>query len=337
MLTAAALALTLSAPAEPVFIASTRADNKLIVFKAADLSEIKTIDAGLGAHEIGVSPDNRWAIGSAYGGPGKGHQPPDKRVAIVDLAAMKLHKTVDLGELRRPNDIAFLPGPAPEAIITVEDLPHLVRLNAQTGDFTTIKLEHKAGHMMALAPDGKTAFVSHVVPGSVSFVDLADGVLSRSVNVAQGAEGIACSPDGKSLWVACNRAHRIFVIDTATGSVSREFACSGFPFRMRFSPDGRTVAVSLPAAGSIALFQASDPDKMQSVSVVEKDAPGKPAAPTSIAFTPDGNALAAVCDAGQTQTLVRIDLTERKVTHRWQTDQTLDALAAATTSAQTKD
>lgn len=310
---------------DPVFLYSTRSDNHVRVVNAKDLAPRAEIDVKLGCHELAVSSNNAWAIGSAYGGPGKGHQPADNRLVVINLATNAVHRTIDLGELQRPNDIAFLPKSS-EAIVTVEVPPHVVRVNADTGEFTAIKLDHPAGHMLALSPDSSMAYVAHVMPGLVSFVDLAARKTVATVNTPAGAEGIACSPDGKKLWVACNRSNAIVVIDTATREITQRIEAAGFPFRLRFSPDGKTVAVSIPVSGEVGFFDAADPSKLTRVKVVDEEHK-KPGAPTSIAFTPDGDSLSVVCD-GPAPQLVRVEVAVMKVSERISTALTPDALAA---------
>ncbi|HLU38268.1 MAG TPA: YncE family protein, partial [Planctomycetota bacterium] len=224
-----------------------------------------------------------------------------------------LDRVVDLGELARPNDIAFLPG-STTAIVTVEVPPHLVRIDAAGEGFTKFAIPHKAGHMLALSPDGRTAFVSHVAPGSLSFVDLESGESRANVPLPLGAEGIACTPDGRHVWVACNRSGSIAVVDAAERKVVRTLPCPGFPLRLRISPDGRTVAASCTLAGELALFSTAHPGEAARVALPDP-VTDEPMRPTSIAFTPDGSAVVAVCDGPRPQ-LVRVDLARRAITHR---------------------
>lgn len=291
---------------------STRGDNRVHAVSLPDLAPLGAIEAGLGAHELAISTDGRWAMGSAYGGPGKGHQPADRRLVVLDLAAGKVHRTIDLGELHRPNDIAFLPGSA-EAVVTVEAPPRVVKVNADTGSFAAVTLEKNAGHMLALSPDGKRVYVSHVVPGSVTIVDVAEMKVTGNFKAPAGAEGIACSPDGKRLWIAANRSHTIAIVNTDTLETEASFECKGFPFRVKFSPDGRRVAVSCPMAGEIAVFDAADHARVARIST--RQSPDDKQSPTSISFTPDGAAVVAVCD-GPKPEIVLIDLAEGKVARR---------------------
>ncbi|MDX2114307.1 MAG: hypothetical protein SFZ24_01630 [Planctomycetota bacterium] len=289
---------------------STRGDNRVHIVSASDLSAVASIDVGLGAHELAVSDDGRWLLGSAYGGPGPGHQPADSRLVVVDLARRAVHRTIDLGELKRPNDIAFLGGTS-EALVTVEMPPRLLRVDAAKGTFATLELSRQAGHMVA--ESGGVAWVAHVVPGGVTPVDVGEWKAGTVIDVPDGAEGIAASPDGSVVWVACNRSDRLVIVDARERKVVREMECAGFPFRVRFAPDGGTVAVSLPKAGSVGLFDAAEPERGRRVRVGAEGGAGS--APLSIAFTPDGRRVAAQC-AGPREEIVLVDVETGKVAHR---------------------
>lgn len=310
-----------------VAIYSTRGDNKLHVVESGPLKPIASIDIGLGAHELAISPDGRWVAGSAYGGPGHGHQPADNRIAVVDMHAMKLHRLITL-EGSRPNDMVFLPkadGSA-EFLATIEMPPTLARINAMTGATKLLPIEKQAGHMLAHSPVGGVAVVAHVFPGSLTFVNLADWkVIGQLDKLPLGAEGIAMSPDGTRVWVASNRANAISIVSVADRKVEKKLDCSGFPFRVRFSPDGKSVAVSCAASAEIALFNAADPDKVDRVTVIDAQhaiplAPNATEAadklvPTSIAYSSDGGSLFVICDGSKPQ-LLRIDLAKRNVAQR---------------------
>ncbi|MDX2017019.1 MAG: hypothetical protein SFY95_05175 [Planctomycetota bacterium] len=113
-------------------IYSTRGDEKIHVLAAADLAPMASIVVGAGLHEVALDSSGRFLMGSAYGGPGAGHQPADNRLVVVDLAQRKIHRTIMLEGLQRPNDIAFVPG-KPEAFVTVESPQHVLRVSAETG------------------------------------------------------------------------------------------------------------------------------------------------------------------------------------------------------------
>jgi DNA-binding beta-propeller fold protein YncE len=305
-------------PRAAIAVYSTRGDDRIHFVTADTLEPLGSHEVGAGAHELAISDDGRWVMGSAYGGPGPGHQPADKRLFVFDVAAGKLARTIDLGDLKRPNDIAFLPGSS-EAVVTVEMPPRVLRVHADTGAFTAIDIERKTGHMLALGKEPNRVYVSHVAPGSLSVIDLEAGKVLANHALPLGAEGFARTPDGAQLWVGCNRSNAMVVFDLATAKVAHQLECPGFPLRVRASPDGKLVAASCPMSREVALFATAKPAEVARVDVrSEAVADAQPAdpMPTSLSFTPDGSAILVVCAAESGGELARIDVATRKVTHR---------------------
>ncbi len=301
------------APTISAALYATRGDEKVHLLALPGLQPVASYDAGAGAHELAISADGRFALGSAYGGPGKGHQPADNRVFVLDLPAGKRHRMIDLGATKRPNDIAFV-GASATAVVTTEQPPQLLRLDAVTGAVEAFALEHRANHMLALAPDGRACFVSHVMPGGLTRFDLGRNAATGHAALAAGAEGIACVAhgDGVHVWVGCARSDKLAVVDGKTLTVLHELDRGGFPFRVEASPDGARIAVSCPMSGEIVVYDAADPTRTPAVVDLRAhfDAP---VSPTSIAWSPDGAQVIAVAN-GEPDRVVAIDAATAKVT-----------------------
>lgn len=301
-----------TAPTVDAALYSTRGDDKAHLLRLPDLAPIATYDAGAGAHELAISADGRYALGSAYGGPGPGHQPADHRIFVLDLPAGTRARMVELDTAKRPNDLAFL-GESTLAMGTIEMPPRLLRLDAATGALETFDLEHKTNHMLALAPDAKTCFVSHVIPGGVTRFDVAAGKAVGYARVPDGAEGIACVARGEDLhvWIGCARTDKLVVVDGRTLEVLHELARPGFPFRVKASPDGSRIAVSYPKSGEVVIHDAAEPKREPAV--VDVRAEFAESAPTSIAWSPDGTLVLAVVN-GPTDHVIAIDAKTAKIT-----------------------
>ena len=70
-----------------------------------------------------------------------------------------------------------------------------------------------AGAMvLALSKDGTQAFIANEDTGQVSFVHLADGVVTHSVKVGDEPEGITVSPDGQQVWVTSEDAGAVYAV-----------------------------------------------------------------------------------------------------------------------------
>lgn len=290
------LSTVLSSPAwaaRPAVLFATRGDERITALDAVTLEPIWNKSLGVGAHELAISPDGALAAGSAYGGPGPYHHPPDHRLAIFNLRDPEKPRVIDLKEHIRPNDLAFFPD-SRHLLVTSEAKSALLKVDTETGEIVqTIALGHSAGHMLAADFERNRAYVSHVTDGVVTAVDLETGEVLAAIKAAPGAEGIAVSPDGKSVWCANNRSNSITIIDTEKLEPVRTLDCAGFPFRVRFTPVGDHVIVSLPESASLAIFDAKTGDMLRRASL---STVGPNPMPTSIAVSPDSTTAYVVCN-----------------------------------------
>lgn len=313
---AATTAATAQTKSVPVVIYSTRGDEKVHVLAADDLRLLASIDAGAGLHELAVDSSGRFLIGSAYGDPGPGHQPADKRIVIIDLSASSVHKIVTLENIERPNDIAFIPGTT-DAFVTAEAPQHLIKINAVTGAYEKFPLRRGAGHMLALSADAKTVYVSHVMPGYLTVFNASTNTTEKTIKLPEGAEAIATSPDGSQVWIASHGESRISIVSPATNEITQTLILPGIPFRMEFAPSGKFVAVACPAANAVAFIDTAAPSLVRFVdtNVLEGQTVKQQQAPKAVAYAPDGNTVFAVC-SGETQSIIAIDAQTYKVTAR---------------------
>src|SRR3546814_5196873 len=71
-------------------------------------------------------------------------------------------------------------------------------------------------HMIAVAPDNRTAYTANIGSGTVSIVDLAEGKKLRDLAVGGKPEGLALTKGGRELWVGDLDAPRLSTWDTQT-------------------------------------------------------------------------------------------------------------------------
>lgn len=283
-----------------LLVVSTRGNGRTLLIDPVSGAVGSTIEAGIGLHEIASAPDGSLAVGSAYGA-GPRHQTPDKRLCVLDLASGTLLRTVELVDAKglehfRPNDLVFLPG-SRRVLVTSEVRTSLLEVDVVEGRIVR-EIQHglPAGHMLAVTPDGRRAFVPSVHAGTVAAIDLEKGEVIATIAAGVGAEGVACSPDGAQAWVANNRAGSITVIDVATLSPLATFPAAGFPFRVRFTPDGRRVLVTCPQANVVRVYDAMTREIRGEIATDP--------APTSIAVEPGGSRACVVSAAsGRVQVL----------------------------------
>ncbi|MGH8081986.1 MAG: YncE family protein, partial [Lysobacter sp.] len=158
---------SLSSFAGEILVGNKAADTvwRLSLDDGRKLGEFPTNQA---PHEIAVSHDGAIALVANYGG----REQPGHTLSVLDLRGNTAPRIIDLGEHGRPHGLRFLPGDR-EALATTEVSHHLLRIDIANGKIVAeIPLGEGKGHMVALAADAKTAYVTQVDRGTVSRIDL---------------------------------------------------------------------------------------------------------------------------------------------------------------------
>lgn len=151
---------------------------------------------------------------------------------------------------------------------------------------------------VAISPDGRTAYVSNEIDGTVSVIETAtDRVAGAPIAAGSNPAEVALTPSGGTLYVTDELSNRVTVIDTATREPIGSIKVGSFPNGIAVAPDGLSVLVSNAGADTVSVIDtltntvASTP-----ISVGEE--------PLGIAFTPDG-AKAFVADGnGKSVTVI---------------------------------
>jgi len=213
---------------------------------------VATVATGVGPHEAAVSPDGRLAVAANYGA-----QTPGSTLTVIDVAGGRALRTIALGEHRRPHGLAWLPD-GRHLAVTSEQSRALLVVDAIAGTVAAaIDTDQKVSHMVALARNGKRAYVANIESGSVTVIDLEARARLASIQTGAGAEGIALSPDGTTLWVTNREADTVSVVDTAKLEVAATLPSASFPIRAASTPDGKTVLVSNAKSGDLAIFDVA--------------------------------------------------------------------------------
>jgi DNA-binding beta-propeller fold protein YncE len=114
--------------------------------------------------------------------------------------ALRVVRTIDLGEHRRPHGIVYLPGDSLVAV-TSEASGHVVVVNVPAGVVRRAAPTQQPGsHMVGVAADGRRAFTGNMGSHTVSEVDLTTGAFVRMWEVPHTPEAINV-PDGAEVWV----------------------------------------------------------------------------------------------------------------------------------------
>lgn len=313
ILAAAFLALPAIGAAAQLLVLN-KTDATLVFVDPASGKIAASVPTGQGPHEVEVSSDGKLAFVSNYGDRGAG----GKTLSVIDIAARKELKRVDLGELTRPHGLTFSGG---KLYFTSEESRHVGRYDPvkQTVDWK-YAVGQDGTHMVLASRDGKKFFTSNIASNTVSILEPgADGAWSqRVVKVGRGPEGLDLTPDGRTLWSAHSQDGGISVIDADSGKVIHTIAAgTQRSNRVKITTDGRYALVSDLGAGNLLILDAHDYKEVKRLKLGSS--------PTGILVAPDG-ATAYVAVSGLDHVAV-IDLKTLTVARTIDTGKSPDGMA----------
>ncbi len=229
-----------------------KSDNTVSLIDLASKKSVATIPTGFGPHEVAVSPNGKLAVIANYG---TGQQ-PGSTLTVIDIAAKKQLRTVDLGEYRRPHGITWLRGN--EVAVTAEGSKALLVVDIKAAKvLAAIATDQNVSHMVVVSPKHQRAFVANIGSGSVTVLDLKEKKRISDIQTGAGAEGIDISKDEKEVWVTNRAANTVSVIDVVSLKVTNSIESKDFPIRVKFIPGGKHVLVSNARSGDVAVFDAA--------------------------------------------------------------------------------
>ena len=226
-----------------------KSDNTLAVIDPGTLKVIGTVPTGVGPHEVTASADGKTAYVANYGD----QQIVGSTLSIIDIAACKETRRLDLGDLKRPHGIVEKNG---FIYFTSEVKRCVARYNPELGKVDwTAQTDQNITHMLVPSPDGKRLYTANILSNTVSIIDTATGK-ATAVKVGPKPEGLDLSPDGGELWVGHNDDGGVSIVDTAGGTVKQTLAVCSMPIRIKFTTDGRRVLISDPQRGELFVYDA---------------------------------------------------------------------------------
>lgn len=200
---------------------------------------LATLPMGNGPHEVVVSNDGRTAVVTDYGtGPA-----PGSSLTVIDVAGLRVARTISLGEYARPHGIVFLPGDSLVAV-TSEAARAVVVVDVRSGAIVKgVSTDKSGSHMVGVAADGVRAWTGDIGSNTVTELDLRSGRAVRHIDVPAQPEAINVTADGNEVWVGSNATGRVSVVDTRTATVTTAAEGLGWPYRVLFSPDARLTLI----------------------------------------------------------------------------------------------
>jgi YVTN family beta-propeller protein len=237
-------------------------------------------------------------------------------LTLLDLRERRADRTIDLGDLRRPHGLAWIPGPGMRVAVTAEADSAALVVDLEAGKVVErIRTGQGASHMIAVAPDGRSGFVANIASGSVTRVRFGGGETTTAPKAA-GSEGIDVSPDGREVWVTNREANTVSVLDAGTMKVVATLPSADFPIRVKLTRDGRRALVTNARSSELRVFDVAsrtpvaavrfplDPAKARNTMLGERFAGS--AVPIGLLVTPDGRR--AYVATAATDEIAEVDL-----------------------------
>ena len=272
------LANVVSAQSLNYLLVLNKAENTLAIIDPGSYKILARVPVGEGPHEITTSPDGTLAFVANYGTP----QALGSSLSVIDLAARKELRRVDLGGLRRPHGMVEAGGKiyftceVNRLIARYDPASNKVDWLMGTGQNTT--------HMLVVSRDQQKIYTANIASDTVTAFDFTTPPSASpkitQIAVGKQPEGIDLAPDGKELWVGQNGDGKVAIIDTATNQVKENIQVGQVPIRVKFTPDGRRVLISDPQAGELIVLEAATRKEVKRIQVGET--------PVGILVTPDG-------------------------------------------------
>ena len=276
---------------------------------------LATLPTGAGPHEVVLSSDGGTAVVTDYSGQ------PGRTLTVIDIAAKRVIRTIDLGEHLRPHGIVYLPGDSLVAV-TSEASGHVLVVHVGEGIVRrAVPTQQNGSHMVGVTRDGVRAFTGNMGSNTVSELDLRSGTFVQSWAVPTTPEAINVTPSGEQVWVGSNGTGKISVIDPTAGTVVTAAEGFGWPYRVLFSPDGKTVLLPDLRREELRFVDRASHRELGRLSFAG-------GAPQGITITPDGRyALESL--SGQARVVV-IEMASRTVVGYLAAGETPDGIGYTT-------
>jgi YVTN family beta-propeller protein len=229
-----------------------KTDNAVDFIDPGSGLRLDTVPLGLAPHEISVSPDGRYAAVSNYGT----RESPGSTVSVLDLERALELRRIDLSPHTRPHGLAWF---APNRLaVTTEGSRALLIVDPLGGQTVqAIDTGQDISHMVAVTPDGSTAFVANIGSGSTTAIDLRTGKRLAQLATGKGSEGLAVVAGGRELWVGARAEGQLAIIDIRSLEIVARLAVPGLPIRIVATPDGDTVLVTCAGFSEIVAYDAA--------------------------------------------------------------------------------
>ena len=294
-----------------------KAEASLTILDPADLKILGKVPVGDSPHEVIASADGKTAFVANYGA----QQTPGSTLSMIDLAAKKELRRVDLSPLMRPHGIQEIGG---KVYFSAETNRAIARYDPATNKVDWLMgTGQNASHMVVGSADQKRFYTANIGSDSVTMFEFANvppaGSQITHIPVGKQPEAIDLSPDGKEVWVGLNVEGAVDIVDTATKKFKEKVNLGGRPYRVKFTPDGKQVFATMLPTKEIIVIDAATRKEVRRIKLEST--------PLGIVFSKDGKF--AFVTAVERDFVLKIDLEKFETVARAKTGKAPDGVALA--------
>src|SRR5262245_37239530 len=305
-------AMFAEARAQSYLLVLNKAENSLAILDGRDYQAVARIPVGEGPHEVIASADGKFAYVGNYGTA----QVLGASLSVIDLAAKKEARRVDLGALRRPHGLIEIDG---KILFTCEVNRVFARYDPAADKVDWVMgTGQDATHMIVGAAEQKKVFTTNIRSGTVTVFDFsANNATLTQITVGGRPEGLDITPDGKEVWAAHRGEGDISIIDADAKKVSETIKVPGDLYRVKFTPDGKRALITDPQAGELIVIETATRKEIKRIPIE--------GAPAGITTSADGKR--AFVTTLQANGVAVIDLEALRVTAKVEPGKGPDGLA----------
>jgi DNA-binding beta-propeller fold protein YncE len=307
-------------PGGPNLALTAKNANKVQFFDAATMALVAEIVMPASTHEMVLSPDGAKIYASIYGGGifGK-NRDPDRRIAVIDLAARSLERTIDVGAVLAPHGVMM----AGETLWATGELGNVaLAIDPDCGAVEPVRLSGSP-HWLAVSHAAGAIFASFKTDGYVAVIDAASRRQKGRIEIPGRAEGFAVSPDGETLYVCAHERNALHEFDARTQALRRTVAIEGGDGenqlkRVRVSPDGRWVLAAQNFDAVAAIYEADSLRQVASIKTRKS--------PMGFGFAADGKHAFLCCH--DDAVVLELELSTGRITREFATDKGCEFIIA---------
>jgi DNA-binding beta-propeller fold protein YncE len=282
------------------------------------VGRVPTVDHG---HSVAVSGDRKMAFVVNFSEGGR----PGNSISVVDLAARKEVRRIDLGSLTNPHGMFVAGG---KVYFTAQGSKAIGRFDPATNKVDlTLGTGQNGTHNLVVSKDLNHIFAANMGSSSITAFERVTGkpVTNAAgdwnitvIPVGPAPQAIDISPDGTEVWTGHGGDGGVSIIDVATSKLKQTIK---LPYQgynhLQFTPDGKRVVLSHPKGGELVVLDAATRKEIKRIKVGSSV--------TKFLIQPDGSRVYASVNADSNVAVV--DLKTFELTSRITTGMDPDGMA----------